>query len=699
MSTHRRAWKQRAGVVVALVASALLAVPATPALAAEPGVQITNLSSGSLTSGQRATLSFRVTNNNIKLGSENSDSVTVKVSTSFGELSCNGRCDFTEEIDRGSSKAYSVELVAGNVAAGDTKSGKVQISASAGDDSGSAERDVTVRGPEQQQAQTVKSVSGKVVVQANGDAVPNAVVMLLDSGGKRHDTTSDGSGNFRFTGTTANPIAPGRLELGASFDNVLGRKTINASAGQSVTGQRVSLALKVEVTPSPTPSASAEATPSEEPVEEGTEEEPTEEASVAAPANASNEEDGSSLSSYLIILLGGLLVAAGVGTIVLLWMRRKENGDEDDDLAGAGAAGAVPAARGGFRGADDQTRVVNRPVGAPDPTMVGGAALSEAPTMMHRPVVDDVPPDPYGAPAQPYGAAGQQSWGGAGYGDEPASGGYGAGGYGNAPASGGGYGTAATPDGGYGAGAAGDGYGAAPGSGAGYGGAPASGGGYGGAPASGGGYGSAPSSGGGYGSAPSSGGGYGSRDYTAPAGAAGYPPAPAGGPAYGERFDEPTGRYTGDSTQYPAPADPYATGVYQPEQGQGYGQSDTAPYGGRAAEPTGGYGQQAGGYDQGGGYGQQAGGYNQGGYGQEPPPQRGGGYDDRGYDQGGGYGQQAGGYDQGGYGQEPPPQRGGGYDDRGYDQGGYGQQAGRARPADSPPPTERGGRRLDWLDD
>ncbi|WP_406077738.1 carboxypeptidase regulatory-like domain-containing protein [Micromonospora sp. NBC_00858] len=679
MSTHRRAWKQRAGVVVALVAGALLAVPATPALAADPGVQITGLSSGTLTSGQRATLSFRVTNNNVKLPPLNSDSVTIKVSTSFGELSCDGRCDFTEEINRGESGTYTVNLVAGNVAPGDTKSGKVQISASVGGDSDSAERDITVRGPQQQQTQTVRSVSGKVVVQADGKAVPNAVVMLQDSTGRRYDTTSDGSGNFRFTGTTEKPIAPGRIDLGASFDNVLATKTLNASANQSITGQRISLAIKVEVTPSPTPSASAEATPTEEATEEGAEDQASEEASPGAAANAANEDDGGGFGSYLIILLGGLLVAAGVGTIVLLWMKRKENGDDEDAPAGAGA---VPAARGGFRGADDQTRVVGRPGGGPDPTMVGGAALSEAPTMMHRPVVDDVPPDPYGAPAQPYGAAGQQGWGGAGYGEEPAPAGYG--GYGNAPASGGGYGTAANPEGGYGAGAAGDAYGAAPGSGAGYGGAPASGGGYGGAPAS----------GGGYGGAPASGGGYGSRDYTAPAGA-------AGGAAYGERFDEPTGRYTGDSTQYPAPADPYATGVYQPEQGQGYGQPDpTTPYSGRTAEPTGGYGQQAGGYDQ-GGYGQQAGGYDQGGgYGQEPPQQR-GGYDDRGgYDQSGGYGQQAGGYDQGGgYGQEPPQQRGG-YDDRGgYDQsGGYGQQTGRTRP-DTPPPTERGGRRLDWLDD
>ncbi|MFC7708581.1 carboxypeptidase-like regulatory domain-containing protein [Micromonospora lupini] len=677
MSTHRRAWKQRAGVVVALVAGALLAVPATPAMAADVDV-----SPGSVTvnAGSDATITVRIT------GGDNDESAKVSLSGLPSGVSCASGCGDVKLSGGGlgGPKGSVLVRIAANDNAGDaTASITVAVEAASGPDTATVS--LTVKGkaaapPTPPQTQTVKSVSGKVVKKADGTAVPNAIVILQDDAGHRYDTISDGSGNFRITGTTDKPITPGRLTVGASFDNINAVKSFNASAGQSITGQRISLEIKVEVTPSATPSASAEATPTEEATEEGAEDQPSEEASPGAAANASKEDDGGGIGSYLIILLGGLLVAAGVGTIVLLWMKRRESGDDDDEPAAAGAAGAagaVPAARGAFHGVDDPTRVVNRPGGGPDPTMVGGAALSEAPTMMHRPVVDDVPPDPYGAPAQPYGAAGQQGWGGAGYGDEPAPGGYGAGGYGNAPSSGGGYGTAATPDGGYGAGPAGDAYGAAPGSGAGYGGAAA----------------------GGYGSAPSSGGGYGSRDYTAPAGGAGYPPAPAGGAGYGERFDEPTGRYTGDSTQYPAPADPYATGVYQPEQSPGYGQPDpTAPYGGgRAAEPAGGYGQQTGAYDQ-GGYGQQqSGGYDQGGYGQEPPQQR-GGYDDRGYDQGGYGQQQSGGYDQGGYGQEPPQQRGG-YDDRGYDQAGYGQPAGgRARP-ETPPPTERGGRRLDWLDD
>lgn len=111
------------------------------------------------------------------------------------------------------------------------------------------------------QTQTVKSVSGKVVVQANGKAVPNAVVMLQDGAGKKIDTISDDDGNFRFSGNSEKPIAPGRLAIGASVGEVYATKSFDASAGQSVTGQRIALAIKVETTPSPTPSASEEPPP------------------------------------------------------------------------------------------------------------------------------------------------------------------------------------------------------------------------------------------------------------------------------------------------------------------------------------------------------------------------------------------------------------------------------------------------------
>ncbi|MFY1705366.1 carboxypeptidase regulatory-like domain-containing protein [Micromonospora sp. WMMA1923] len=733
MSTHRRAWK-RAGVVVALVTGALVAVPATPAMAVDVSV---SPGSVNLQAGGQATLT-------VQLSGDDGETATISVNGLPNGVSCANGCG---EVTLGGGAATQQVVLR---AAGNAPNGNANATVAAqGSETGGGQGRVQVRvqgrpetetppppepEPTQEEVQTVRAVSGKVTVEANGDAVANANVLLLDSNGRRHETTSDGNGNFRFSGSTQNPIAPGQLQLGASRETAIARKTISARAGQSLTGQRISLPIRVEESPSPTPSPTAEPAPTVE--AEEPDEEPTEGAEgVEQEPAASSADDSGGMGSWLLILLGGLFVAIGVGTIVLLWMKRRENADEPEvDEDAPAAAGATPNARGTFRGADDQTRVVNRIDAGPDPTMVGGAALSDAPTMMHQPVVDDVPPDPYGAPPQPFNTAGQQGWSGAGgYGDESP----GQGGYGNAPASGAGYGNAS-------------------GSGAGYG--------------------NAPASGAGYGNAPASGGGYGSRDYPGAPGGAEYPPTQAGGAGYGERYDEPTGRYQGEgTTSYPPPADPYATGLYQPatDPDPGYGQSGASPYG-RSPESTGGqpasggyggqpgyegYDDRRGGYDQqhggpqasggyaGGGYdqrGEAPGGYGdqgdatggygqQGGYGQPGGYQQQGGYDQSGgYQQGGGYGQQGGygqsggyqqqggydqsggyqqgGYDQsggyqqqGGYGQEPPRPRDGGYDQQSYDQqqggGHYGDQnqPGRGRP-DGPPP-ERGGRRLDWLDD
>ncbi|WP_434742386.1 carboxypeptidase regulatory-like domain-containing protein [Micromonospora sp. SH-82] len=718
MSTHRRAW-QRAGVVVALVAGSLV-LPATPALAADVSV-----SPGSVTirAGAEVTLNVQVT------AGEGDESADISVGNLPSGVSCVAGC---ARVDFNGQQQVNQQVrlrANGNVR--DANAGAfVQAR---GNESGvgqGGQVQVTVQGrqeptptepepePTRPQVQTVRAVSGKVVIQANGDAVSNATVILLDGNGRRHETSSDGSGNFRFGGSTSNPISPGQLQLGASKDTARATMTVGGSNGQSITGQRIRLPIQVEESPSPTPSATEEPAPTVEATEEANEDETTENTEAVQAQEPTGNQDSGGMGGMLLILLGALFVAIGVGTFVLLYLKRRDNDDGDEDDSAA-AAGAAP------RAADDQTRVVNRIDAGPDATMVGGAALSDAPTMLQRPVVDDVPPDPYGAP-EPYPAGGQQQgWAGSGgydddrtrqegYDDRTRQEGYG-GGYGNAPASGGG------------------------------------------------GYGNA---------APASGGGYGSRDYDASGGAASgdYPPTQArGAGGYGERYDEPTGRYQGDdATSYPPPADPYATGLYQPatDQGPGYGQQP---------EQSGGYDQRGGGYHQQGGYDQGGyggqGGYDQqtGGYGQEPPRQRGGGYDQQtggydqqgysqrgdaqgGYDQQSGYGgqggydQQSGGYDQrgggydqqggyggqggydqqtGGYGQEPPRQRGGGYDQQtgGYDQqgysqrgdaqGGYDQQSGyygdqqnqgqgqnptgRGR-ADGPPP-ERGGRRLDWLDD
>ncbi|WP_019901636.1 hypothetical protein [Salinispora arenicola] len=651
VSTHRRAWKQRAGVVAALVVGALLTVPASPASAA-PGVNNLSASPSRIEAGGTMTVSYSI---NISDGNP----ANVTVASSNGELTCVSGCSHND-VTRSQGFQASFRL------ASDAADGRATITVTAVDSEGEDTDDTTVTlvgKPEPQptppptQAQTVKSVSGEVVNQSTGSAVPSALVVLKDSNGKKFDTMTDNGGNFRFTGSTQNPIAPGRIDIGASFENVYATKSFSASAGQSVSGQRISLAIKNE-TPSPTASSSIAPAPTvgaEEEVEQSIE------AVVDTPTEAAGNEDSGGIGSLLIILLGGLLVAAGVGTIVLLWLRRKENDDEADEADGppSTATGAVPVARGGYGGLDDHTRIVNPTAAAP--TMVGGdPSLADAPTMMHRPVVDDVPPDPYGAPPNPYGTpAGQSGWAGSGYGDQPDA--YGTGGFGATGPAEGGYGGAATPS-----------------SGSGYGGA----------------------------ATPSSGGGYGG-DYGTPTSAgSGYPPASGGSYGYGERYNEATGHFHQEAaTQYPAPADPYPTGRYQ--QDAGYSHPD--PTYGQGGEPAGGYDQRGSyddpGYGQHGGYGGGYGGYGQetptpyGGYGQQPSTAY-GSYSQQPPTQYGGYGQdlptQRGGYD--GYDQEAPGQHGG-YDDRGYGQGGYGDPNQTERPRSDAPPPDRGGRRLDWLDD
>ncbi|MEE3919176.1 hypothetical protein V2I01_14805 [Micromonospora sp. BRA006-A] len=179
VSTHRRAWKQRAGVVVALVFGALLTVPAAPAFAENPGVQITSLQTETLSSGQSTPMKFTVTNNN-----ETASVFSVNVDV-FDGLRCQGQCRVpAQSIPAKGSAEFNVTLTADNLAPGANKSGQVRVSARAGGDQGGDSRNMTVNGPEApQQPQTVKTVSGKVV-NADGDPIEGALVMLRDSAGR-----------------------------------------------------------------------------------------------------------------------------------------------------------------------------------------------------------------------------------------------------------------------------------------------------------------------------------------------------------------------------------------------------------------------------------------------------------------------------------------------------------------------------------
>jgi hypothetical protein len=695
---------QRAGVVVALAGSALLALPATSALAVAPAISVSP-NSATVRAGSDTTVTVQITARDV-----GDTSVKIGLTGLPDGVTCASGCGTDVPIKFGDPAKNQLLTLKATSTAPAANQTQVTVQAVADGGSDTANFSLTVNAAAvattPPQVATVKEVSGRVT-DLTGTPVPGASVALLDSQNHSYSTTTNSSGTFKFLGTTQNPITPGQIELGAMLNDKTQKKTVNGSANQSLTNQRIALAVG-----DATPSATAQALPTDNAVP--TDEATTDTAGSNAPQQAASNQSSGGLGSWMLIIIGGLLVALGVGAIVLLWMRRKENDDEDEDAPNGVRAAGGP---GHYGGGADPTRVANRAGMGADATSIN-RSLADAPTMMHnRPLVDDEFPDPYGAPLpsqQPptsaYGAAGQPGYG---YGGAPGQGEYGAGpagGYGNAP--GGGYGDAP----GSGAGA---GYGNAPGSGAGAGyGAPANGYGgpangyapgagpeYGNAPGSGAGYGNAPGAGG-YGNAPGSGaGGYGAGEQPG----AGYPPAPAGYPpaAPNGRYDEPTGRYDGPSaggSEYAPPADPYAQGSsYGADASDGtraYGAADQQPYGGQGQ----GYGQ-GGGYGTppaGAGYDQQGEGYGAGarGYGEQP-----------GYGSGpaAGYEQpQAGGYDQrGGY-DRGPEQQHGGYDNRGgYDQqqGGYYDEAAQGGPgrggAAAPQQPNRGGERrsLDWLDD
>ncbi|MCO8276438.1 carboxypeptidase regulatory-like domain-containing protein [Actinoplanes sp. TRM 88003] len=626
VTTHLRARVAQAGALLAVVLGGVFVAPAV-ALAEPPNVQITDLQTEVL-SGGRLTMQFSVAEGN---GSQ--IPVPAQINVNGGGMDCRGGdCSRRTTVD-GNGRQFSVQLTAPNVNAGETRQVTVEIRAEVqGERPGQASQQITIKGPDR--PQSVRQVSGRIKDQ-DGKAIAGAIVGMEDSVGKVFRGSSDGSGQFSFTSSDSNPIAPGRISVGAGKDG-FEEATVQreAQAGQNLT---ISLTLKSTAvptkSPTPTPSASpTSATPTEEVSEEAAPED-TAPAQQETDQAASTEDSGGSM---LYIIIGVLLVAAGIGAIVLVVLRRRNSGndDGDDDPTGlSGSGGAVPPSRGGFT---DATRV-GAPVGGGrnDATMIApaprSAAMADAPTVIHRPVpaAEDEFPDPYGAPlpqpggfagaaaggwdqggnqygngTQQYGGGGTQQYGGAqqqpygeatSYGRPPENDGYGGGAqqggnYGAYGEATGMYRPEADADGGYGDQQYGQGtqqydggqYGAE------------AGGGY-----QAGGYGQEPADQGGYGSWGAAGDGLDNNN--------GYGPQQVGGQQYGGQG----GQYGGGTQQY------------------GGGQD----------------GQQYGGYDQGYQAGQQ-GGYDQG-YQQ-------GGYDDRaGYDD-----QQQHGNQRGGRQDAPNPRRG-----------------------------------------
>ena len=706
----------QAGALLALVGGILVAAPAA-ALATEPVLTIevaTDLPSGGTTN-----LQYTIKNQNDASGES-----SVQVAISGLTCTNNDDCSPTVPIAPGASVTRSAKLNVPQVAAGQTKTLTLQVTATVGADSKSVSQTITVRGADK--PQFVRQISGKVK-DSSGKPIAGAAVGARDSANTAFETQSNADGGYAITSTDAKPIAVGSITIGAGKE---GYKQVTVTR-QGGAGQTINVLLTltaIAASPSVTPSASASATT--EPSDEVTDDPTAGAEQPSAPADTTNTSgDDKDSDSLLYIIFGGLLVAAGIGAIVLVLMRRKDAGgasdaDDPDNPDGPDApSGAVPASQGRFNNPDPTRIGAPVDVRASEATMITSlapqAAMSDAPTMLQQAVpAEDEFPDPYGAPAvAPGNYAAPGGWGTT-----------------NAAAAGAGAYGAAQPGGTYGGGGQ---------------------------------YGAAPAQAGGYDD------GYGANQYGQPAADDGYgagqygAPQYGGGPAEQQRFDEPTGMYRAEPQGGYQPEQPgygpagYDQGGYEQagyDAQQGYGQQgyDQGGYHG-GPEPTA-YGPAGGEYQQepeyppagrgGGGY--QAGGYQGGGYNGGPPPAPAGnqgGYDDGSwnadggnaygppaggggaYGQGGGYGAPAGAAygDQGGYAPQPGGyDQGGGYGG-GYEQGGprgpqgggyggnpgqggqyggepdgSGRHGGQPPRQQQPPPesTHPGQRRpLDWLDD
>ena len=368
------------GAFLAMVGG-VLAVASAPALADQPDVQITNVSSTDLPAGGRTTMTYNVTNNNQVPGL-----VRIRVTG----VNCSGDCNSAGTLGPGDTRQFTAALTAPRVDPGQTRTVQVQVSATVNNDTGRASQELTVRGPDK--PKTVRQVAGRVR-DSSGRPVSGASVGVRDSQGHSYTTTTNNDGRFQFTSTDQRPILAGALSVATvkqGFEAV--SVSVQGGADRVVNVPLTLRGGEAPATTAPTSTATT-APPTEEPVDEATV--PATDATTADTANAANNSGSSSL---LFIILGALLVAAGVGAIVLVLMRRKGPGDDYDDPDAIDApAGVIPPSQGRFH---DATRVGAAAGGMGDATMVAGQSLSDAPTMLQHPVAaEDEFPDPYGAPA------------------------------------------------------------------------------------------------------------------------------------------------------------------------------------------------------------------------------------------------------------------------------------------------------------
>jgi hypothetical protein len=455
VSTHRRAWTIRAGVIAVVAAAGLIGVASPAAAAGTPQFSNVSLDPSTIGAGGQTTLRFTV-----KMSDNMQANVDISVASDNNKVVCVSGCSVGQaDIAANTGTQFQATFKATGTF---TQDEQAKITAKAGSVQSSPQT-LHIDAPAQQPS--VPEVSGQVLDVYTNAPIKGAKVSITDSANPPHkwdDVGTDDTGAFKIVSTQEKPIQAGMIGFVVTKDGIQPYQTTKTGvANQPLNNVR----LTVSPSTSPTPSASAGgAAPSITPNVTDT---------IAEENTATPNEEETGLS-WILIAVGGVLVLLGIVAIVLIFVRKKDDADEDGPNGpggrpgkggpggGRGPGGRGPGGPGGpggprppqgqrRGGPPDRTAPLRggpggggygpggpRPVSpgprGADQTMIARSPLADVPTQMHGRV--------------PEHGAGGDAYRQNGYGQPPPGGGYGPppGGYsqqqypGGAPASGGGYG-------------------------------------------------------------------------------------------------------------------------------------------------------------------------------------------------------------------------------------------------------------------
>lgn len=320
MTTRLRAGSARAAALVALI-GAMLAVAATPVVAAPAPVRILSVSAENVKPGDKVRVRFRVTNTG-----QRAETAIVVVG---GGLECTTGCRAEPNLGSGRSKDFEATVVAPKAHPGETTGLNISVGVRLGGQNSYDFKMVYVHGPgasspgtnglsfgREKPPSDIDRISGRVR-DTGGKAIGGAAVTIRDSAGHEYRSTSDKNGRFSVRSRAGEPMAEGPITVVAVLDGYhIARKIVRRTAGDSPS---VQLTLAAVAAPATTPVSPSVAT------EEAAE--PVTSVAAAAPPDLKTVS-GEGSGPTLFILLGGLLIAVGVAAFALVVIRRRNARDQ-----------------------------------------------------------------------------------------------------------------------------------------------------------------------------------------------------------------------------------------------------------------------------------------------------------------------------------------------------------------------------------